>query len=47
MTTDTDSLQCAKTEAKFLQTIIIGDQSWVYDYTFKTKAQSPAWIPQS
>jgi len=38
-----DLLQCADKDAKFMKTIIIGDESSVYWYNPETRAQSSHW----
>ena len=39
----TDFLQCADSEAKCLENIITGDETWIYGYDPETKVQSSVW----
>jgi len=38
-----DMLDCAESDSNFLNTVITGDESWVYGYDPETKAQSSQW----
>ena len=33
-------------DENFLKTIVTGDETWVYGYDIKTKAQSSQWVGQ-
>ena len=36
-------LDCVQSDSNFLNTVITGDESWVYGYDPETKAQSSQW----
>jgi len=38
-----DMLDCVESDSNFLNTVITGDESWVYGYDPETKAQSSQW----
>ena len=38
-----DMLNCVESDSNFLNTVITGDESWVYGYDPETKAQSSRW----
>jgi len=38
-----DMLDCVESDSNFLNTVITGDESWVYVYDPETKAQSSQW----
>jgi len=38
-----DMLDCIESDSNFLNTVITGDESWVYGYDPETKAQSSQW----
>ena len=38
-----DMLDCVESDSNFLNTVITGDESWVYEYDPETKAQSSQW----
>jgi len=38
-----DMLDCVESDSNFLNTVITGDESWVYRYDPETKAQSSQW----
>jgi len=38
-----DMLDCVESDSSFLNTVITGDESWVYGYNPETKAQSSQW----
>ena len=38
-----DMLDCVENDPKFLNTVITGDESWVYGYDSDTKTQSSQW----
>lgn len=38
-----DMLDCIESDSSFLNTVITGDESWVYRYDPETKAQSSQW----
>ncbi|XP_023726369.1 uncharacterized protein LOC111874803, partial [Cryptotermes secundus] len=38
-----DMLECANRDLEFLNTVITGDQSWVYGYDPETKVQASQW----
>ena len=38
-----DMLDCVESDSIFLNTVITGDESWVYGYDPETKAQSSQW----
>ena len=38
-----DMLDCVKSDFNFLNTVITGDESWVYGYDPETKVQSSQW----
>ena len=38
-----DLLDTTSTDPEFLNTVITGDESWVYGYDPETKAQSSQW----
>jgi len=43
-----DKLDCVESDSKFLNTVITGDEVWVYGYDPETKAQSSQWkLPSS
>jgi len=38
-----DMLDCVESDSNFLNTVITGDESWVYGYDPETRAQSSQW----
>ena len=38
-----DMLDCVEIDSNFLNTVITGDESWVFGYDPETKAQSSQW----
>jgi len=42
-----DMLDCVESDSNFLNTVITGDESWVYRYDPETKAQSSQWKQSS
>ena len=38
-----DMLDCVESDSNFLNTVITGDELWVYGYNSETKAQFPQW----
>jgi len=38
-----DMLDCVESDSNFLNTVVTGDESWVYGYDPETKAQSSQW----
>jgi len=38
-----DMLDCVESDSNFLNTVITGDENWVYGYDPETKAQSSQW----
>jgi len=42
-----DMLDCVESDSNFLNTVITGDESWVYGYDPETKAQSSQWTHSS
>ena len=39
-------LDCVSVDENFLKTILTGDETWVYGYDVKTRAQSSQWVGQ-
>jgi hypothetical protein len=47
VTVSLELFDCSNAEENFLKNVITGDETWMYGYDIKTKAQSSQWVGKS